>query len=355
MIPLYFFIVAMSVGPQGGLYRYEWGPSEWRMRDFYPVPRCLWITFTPDGRRVYAAGQETQSGRGEIRSLAADKTGRLTPERSLLISSKGACHLAVSPGGRFLYAANYSDGTVTEIALEGAYGPAAREVRTLRWQGRSIDPKRQTGPHPHQCVFSPDGKYLLVCDLGLDEVRSFPFDPEKGVDEKGVIRNAVTPAGSGPRHLVFSPDGNFVYLVTEMGHSLISFSYENGRLRQQKTLPTLPDGWTLPDTTAACRLSPDGRFIAVTNRGHDSVTLFELDGRGEVRRRFTTATGRQPRDGNFLPGGQFYATANEKADSVTIFRYDAAKGELIPANHVWHHPNPLQIEWPKPISSTVRR
>ena len=176
--------------------------------------------------------------------------------------------------------------------------------------GSSVHPERQTNSHPHCIVPSPEGDHLCICDLGTDCI--YVCDLEL----KEVSRVSVAP-GSGPRHLVFSPDGKYGYCANEMGSSVSVFAYEYGRLTLLNTVSTLPGDYSGISTGSAIRLSPDGRKLYVSNRGHDSVAEYDTDGSALTLRRFISSHGQSPRE--MTLAGKFLLCGNENSHTVTVF------------------------------------
>ncbi|MBQ6352993.1 MAG: lactonase family protein, partial [Lentisphaeria bacterium] len=250
----------------------------------------------------------------------------LTPLGRTATGGLGCCHLCLSPEGGRLYAANYRSGSVAgfTLAVDGRVG---ERCEFDQHTGHGVDPARQEGPHAHFCGFDPAGKFLLVNDLGVDTVFTYPYDPARGIDVAGARRNSVAPAGSGPRHLLFEPEGTCL-LVTEMGNTLQRFDYADGVLDLLTSVPTLPAGTAVPSTAAALRLSPDGRFVLASNRWRDSIAVFE---RRTLRMTaFMPSGGKSPRDFAFLADGRTVAVANEFEPNVVFFDFDARTGTLTP-------------------------
>ena len=298
--PLCKFWVASCV-PDGGAIRYCLYADGTAARiGKIPMPEPMWLEI--EGERMWAVLRAPFRDTEESGVAAYDlRTGdRLTDVRS----TKGvvACHLAVREND--LYAANYVSGSVWRA-------PDVCREHT----GRGSDPERQRSPHPHSVVLSPDGEYLLVCDLGLDTV--FVYD--RALNE---VSRAATPAGAGPRHLTFSRDGRFVYVISEMGAALHSFAWENGTLRAIGSVSVLPDGFSGAGKGAAVRLSENGKRLYVTERGSETVSVFAVDGPRLTRLQTVYSHGAEPRDLALLPNGSFAICANQFSDVCSIWRTD---------------------------------
>ena len=275
-------------------------------------------------------------------AFTIEENGSLAPLGKCVTSGgMSSCHIAVSPERNFLYTANYLSGSFTEFRL-APDGSIAAKTRIIRHQGRGLDKTRQEMPHPHCCVFSPDSKFLTVADLGNDTIYSYPFDENNGIDEKNVIQNHLE-AGCGPRHILFDRNNLLAYIITELGNSLISFKFDDGKFTLLDELLLLPRGVTCPTKAAALRFSDDQAFIVCSNRGFDSLAVVELDSEGGIfPASLTLSGGSNPRDINFL-GKNFFAVANEFANEVRFFDFDDSIGNLTPNGYLLKMPCPRCI------------
>lgn len=340
-----FYLAACGeISEGGGIFRYRLnakGAPE--LLGCNPINNPNWMSFSPDRKYLYST-----CSIGYSFGVAAYK---VNPDSSLTEINKAktgglaGCYVITDPSGKFLFCANYSSGTVSVFALDGN-GGIGELLRTVRHSGKGPEQPRQDGPHTHYTNITPDGKYLIVIDLGIDAVRLYPFDPVKGIDEDKAYTFQVEPAGSGPRHLVFEHSGRFAYLLDELGNTVHVLAYENGTFRKIGLHSTLPAGFEGITKAAAIRLSQDERFLFASNRGYDSIAVFALDGQGGMKMADLVLTGgSSPRDINFLPGWKKFAAANEFSDTVYFYDYDAAAGKLTPDGHVLHHKRPLAICW----------
>jgi len=265
---------------------------------------------------------------GKIAAYRVGDAGRLTAIGSISSCGASPCHVDIDPGRRILTAANYGGESFVVIALEpdGALG---EQVACVRHSGSSVNPNRQAEPHPHATTFSPDARALFVCDLGTDTITSYKIDDLLAGRTEGQTVADVTP-GSGPRHLEFSSDGKFAYLVTELANTVIAYGYDeaSGALTQLQEISTLPPGFDGTSTAAEIQLHPSGNFLYASNRGHDSVAVFTRDpatGLLEAGSHFDT-TGSGPRHFQIDPSGQWCLVSNQASDHVVSFRIDPTTG-----------------------------
>lgn len=288
---------------------------------------------------VYAV-VEASTFRGEpgggIVALSQDPKSRnwtMISEES--VGGKGPCHLAVDPAGRVVITANYNDGTVSVFPIEadGSLGPRSQ---LIQHDGSGPHPNRQKGPHAHGITFSPDGQFVCVPDLGMDQIMIYRLDKENArlspADPAGV---AMSP-GAGPRHLAFAPDGMHAYSINELDNTITSFVWDatRGKLEPMEAVSTLPDGWVGKNSTAEIVVHPSGRFVLGSNRGHDSLAVFNRDSStGRLSQlRVVPCGGTQPRSFAFSPDGRWVVVGNQATNSLTTFAFDPESGALTPTD-----------------------
>ena len=334
-----FYIVCCSQDRNGGVAAVRRGKGgNHEVGSFTGLAGANYLISSADGRHLYASGSDADQ-RGFVASLRVRSDGSLTVVSRAATGGNGCCHLCLSPDGRRLYAANYRSGSVAGLAVtpDGAVG----ELNEFdQHKGHGVNPDRQEGPHAHFCGFSPDGKFLLVNDLGLDEIFAYPYDSAHGIDIAAARRNKVSPAGAGPRHLLFEPEGTCL-LVTEMGNGLQRLAYEDGSFTRIAAVSTLPAGVSQPSKAAALRISPDGRFVLASNRGYDSIAVFERRTLELVS--CVPSGGRSPRDFAFLSDGRTVAATNEFEPNAVFFDFDAERGTLEPTGETLVLARPLCV------------
>jgi 6-phosphogluconolactonase len=304
------------------------------------------LAWSPDGTRLFAVeetGEVRTATSGFVRSFAVDpRSGDLTPLGRQPSGGAGPCHVSASRDGRHVFAANYAGGSVSAfpVGADGRLGAASAFVQHPAAADGAV-------PHAHSVDLDPAGTHLLVADLGLDAVFSYPFDRATGT--LGAPQRAALPKGSGPRHLAFHPDGTHLYVIDELNGTVTVFGYADGVLTPQQTVPTLPKDFTDKNSTAEIAVSPDGRFVYGSNRGHDSIAVFAVD---PARKTLTPAGhqpsgGRHPRHFAIDPTGAFLLAANRDTDGVAVFRIDRKTGALTPVGE------PVRV--PKAVCVLMRR
>ena len=230
--------------------------------------------------------------------------------------------------GRNVVVANYTGGSVAVLPIDVG-GRLQPVVRVLRLTGSGPNASRQQAPHAHGVFFDPSKKFLLTADLGADRILVERFDATAGALEPNDPEGVALPPGSGPRHLAFHPSGRFLYAINELFCTVAAFRWdpEHGRLAPLRTVSALPDGFSGDNKSAEIALSPDGRFLYVSNRGDDALMVFAVgpDGRLAPAGR-VPAGGRTPRHFAIDPSGRWLLVANQDSSSIVVFRIDPTTG-----------------------------
>lgn len=308
----------------------------------------------PNQRFLYAVNEISNYEGGRDGSVSAFAIDRATGTLTLLnrVSSRGAdpCHLAVDKSGKWLFVANYSGGSIAAFPVQDD-GKLGASSAFFQHAGKSVNPARQTGPHGHAVVVSPDNKFVLAADLGLDKVFTYRLDPAAGGLAPGEPPFTSTTPGGGPRHLDVRPDGKFAYVLNEMLSSVGAFSYDaaRGTLAHLQTISTLPPGFAAENSGAEIVVHPGGRFLYTSNRGQDSIAVFGIDAaKGTLTPVDGISTqGRTPRGFAIDPSGRFLVAGNQNSSTLVVFRIDQATGALTPAGTKLEVPTPVSVVFVK--------
>jgi 6-phosphogluconolactonase len=287
-----------------------------------------WLAIAPSGQYVYAVNEQADS----ISAFQVDAaTGKLTALNQVPTKGKGPCHASVDHTGKALFVANYGSGSLEsfQIQPDGKIGAPASFIQN---EGSSANKQRQAGPHAHSANISPDNRFLVLADLGLDKLLVFKIDPATAkLTPNDPPFTSIKP-GSGPRHLVFSPNARFAYVIDEMGNTIIGFSWDKrkGVLKEIQSVGTLPDGFTGENTTAEIYMSPDGKFLYGSNRGTGTIAVYAADANtGMLTKVQDAATGGTTiRSFGIDPTGQFVLAGLQEKNSVVEFKRDKASGKL---------------------------
>ncbi|GAA3458774.1 lactonase family protein [Saccharothrix longispora] len=299
-------------------------PATGRLRVTGVVEDVVNPSFVVDaGRFAYAVNERSD---GEVTALAVGADGVPKVLNSRSTGGADPCHLTLHEG--FLLSANYSSGSVAVHPVRSDGGLGER-TDLVRHQGSGPDPERQEGPHAHQVLPDPRGEFVLAVDLGTDSVYSYKLEEAGTLTLAGTAR--LHP-GAGPRHLAFHPNGRFAYIANELDSTIVVASYERGALKPGPRLSTLPEGapTTPRNYPAEVVVSPDGRFVYLSNRGHDSVAVFAVERSGAALRLVgaTPVGGQYPRHIVLDRAGRFLLAANQNSGDVTVFAVDRATGGL---------------------------
>ena len=346
MINDLFYTASRSTADNsGGIYGMTVDNSSGRVKTefFQELYGTSYLAYSGDRKTLYASCAEGKTG--AVAALKIKPDGSLEFLNRLASKGVSTCYVIAAPGGKYLYTASYFTSNVSEFSLNSDGSLKALE-RVITFSGKSVD-VRQECPHPHFVNFTPDQSKLLVVDLGVDEIKLFDFDPEKGLtDPENPYVFKVGPAGVGPRHLVFNSVGNTAYLINELGNTVCVLEYKQGEFRTLQQITTLPEDFHDFSQASAIRLSPDERFLFASNRGYDSVAVYRVlaDGLLELQE-IVSSGGVSPRDINFLPGGRHFAAANEFSDNTVFFNYDPASGKLSASGIELALPRPLASYW----------
>lgn len=288
------------------------------------VDSPTYLTFSTNKNKMYTISKGEEGGGITSFSLAGDGTyKKIASNHSEKVPP---CYISLDEENQLLFTASYHGGYLS-VYKEQADG-TIELVDRAQHEG-SGPHENQGSPHVHYTDYSPDNKYLMVCDLGTDEVYSYT------VSEVGKLKEVSrykAKAGTGPRHLVFHPNGTTVYLLGELSSEIevLEYNKDNGSLTYRNRISTLPDSHTTFNSGAAIRVTQDGKYVYASNRGHDSIAVFEIvdadDSLSLIE--YVSSEGNTPRDFNFAPGERFLVVGHQDSDHLTLFERDDITGKL---------------------------
>ena len=288
-----------------------------------------YLALSPNHERLYAVSEsDAMAVAFAISPDRATLTALAVPQSA---GGTAPCHLAVDHTGRVLVVANYHTGVVASLPI-APDGTLRAPASVIQHTGSSVNPQRQSSPHAHSVTVSPDNRFVLACDLGVDKIFTYRLDPETATLAPGTPAFTPVKPGAGPRHFAFAPDGRYAFMIAEMGSSITAYRYDaaNGSLTETDSASTLPANFQGENTSAAVRVHPNGRFVYGSNRGHDSIAVFAFD---EPKGRLALVEivpsgGKGPRDFALSPDGRWLVAAHQYSNSLTVFRVDPATGRL---------------------------
>lgn len=308
------------------------------------------LVLSRDARFLYAAhGDE-----GHASAISVEPgSGRMTLLNQAKTEGVNGVHLALDHAGRFLVIANYTSGTVSVLRVleDGRLGEVVQVVTLAGTPG----PHRveQASAHPHQIVFEPAGRFVVVPDKGLDRIFVFGFDGKTGKLTPTAQGAGVARTMSGPRHAAFHPRLPVLWVLNEIGNTVATWMWEaeRGHVKAAQILTTLPDDYTGENTASEIDVTPDGRFVYCSNRGHDSVAIFAADpATGLLQPRgCVPSRGRIPRFIGLGPGGRILFAAHEQSDTIVSWRVDPGTGALTATDQVVRTPSPVSITFARGV------
>ena len=315
------------------------------------TPDPSWVVIHPNGKWAYVANESGKQS--TISAFALDaQSGKLTLLNQLPALGEDPCYISFDKTGKFVFIANYTSGNVAVFPIlpDGKLG----EHTAVLTDAGAVGPnkERQEGPHAHWIEPSAGNRYVYVSDLGLDHVLIYKFDAAKGTLTPAAAAaakpndpfSATLSPGTGPRHVAFSRDGKFMYVLGEIKSTVTVFANEaNESYRSIQTISTLPEGFSGRNDTAEIAMHPNGKWLYASNRGHDSIAVFEVEpGKGTLRLVADVSTGgKEPRHFAIDPAGKFLLAENENSDTIVTFRIDPASGKLTPTGDVAKVPAPV--------------
>jgi 6-phosphogluconolactonase len=299
------------------------------------MPNPTFLAIHANRRLLYAVSEvRDKSGRqgGSVNAFAiAPGTGQLTFLNRQSSQGAGPCHLSADATGRFVFVANYVSGSAAILPIE-ADGRVGEATDVVQHHGSSVDPTRQEGPHVHSITLSPDNRFTLVADLGLDRIIVYRLDPSAGRLLPNDPPWVALKPGAGPRHVAFHPSRPIVYAINELDNTMVAFAWdaEHGALREMQTISTLPADYIGVSYAADVHVDNSGRFLYGSNRGHDSIAIFRIDESSGALATIVQQPvhGKWPRNFAIEPNGGWLLAANQESDSIAVFRIDSATGRL---------------------------
>lgn len=355
------YVGTYTGGPEAGVqtlkskgiyvYRYDAAAGRWTSLGVAAeTTNPSFLAVDPSRRYLYAVNELADYGGPNSGGVSAFSLDRSTGKLAFLneVATRGAdpCFVSFDKTGKYALVANYTGGSVAVFPVR-ANGRVGQPAAFIQHQGSSVNRSRQEGPHAHMIEVSPDNRFALAADLGLDKLLVYRFDPSHGTLAPDRPPFAKVDPGSGPRHFVFHPNGRWVYLVTEIKSTVTAFSYDPqaGALTEFQTISALPKGFRGESTAAEIAVHPSGRFLYTSNRGDDSIALFSIDAqRGTLALvAHAPAGGKTPRNFAIDPTGHYLFVANQDSNNIVAFRIDGNTGRLTPTGEVIKVPSPVSI------------
>ena len=316
------------------------------------VENPSFVAIHPSGNYLYAVG-ELNKFRGEtsgaLTAFQIDAaSGKLTKLNDVVAGGTSTCHVNISRNGRFAVLANYGSGSCAAFAI-GSDGKLGERTGYHQHSGSSADASRQTGPHAHSVNFDKQNRHVIVADLGLDQVKVYKFNASTGAMVPNEPAFAKVKPGSGPRHFSFHPSGKYAYVINEMACTVTAFRWnaKAGTLTEIETVTTLPVPVQRGFSTAEVVAHPNGRFLYGSNRGHNTLAVFQVDAAsGKLKTvEHKSTQGEIPRNFAIDPTGQFLIAANQNSNTIVLFRINQTSGALEQIGSPIAAPSPVCVRY----------
>ncbi len=315
-----------------GIYVYRMNSSSGELTfegEVKDVRNPSFLDLHPQKDFLYAVNEVTsfagEVGGGVTAFVVHPESGQLSLLNTYPSRGKDPCYISIEQTGRFALVANYNSGTVAMLPIhaDGRLGPATDVVQH---SGSSVDPERQSEPHAHCIRPDPTNRFAIATDLGADKLFIYQMDLEKGkLNRHAEVKVQL---GAGPRHLIFHPNGQYMYLLNELSSTLIVYRYDAGSLEELQSLTTLPEDYKGENLCADLHIC--GNYLYASNRGHDSLVWFFLEEEGSrlSYRGRVASGGRGPRSFVIDPSDTFLLVAHERSDNIVVFKIDPTTGDL---------------------------
>lgn len=332
------FVGTYTDGSSKGIYAYRFQSESGELTPLGLVaesPNPTFLALSANHQFLYAVNEESnyqKTHSGLVSGFSIDHLhGKLKPINSVASGGSGPCHLSVDHTGSALFVANYGSGSAASFHLSRT-GELSAPASQFQFSGHGPDTKRQEGPHCHCATVSPDNRFVLINDLGLDRIHVYRLDPATAKLTANDPPAWSSKPGAGPRHLAFHPKGEFAYSVNEMASTVdvLRWDAKAGVLTTVQNISTLPADYHGESTGAEIAVDPTGRFVYSSNRGHNSIAVFAIDqGKGTLTSvEFAMTPGREPRGFTLDPTGTWVLVGNQMIGTISVFRRDPESGKL---------------------------
>ena len=272
---------------------------------------------------VNRSPRNIEASGGYVTAYRIGKNGRLSFINKQFSNGSAPCHIDISDDGKFVAIATYVGGTVSLYPLSEA-GRLEEATTVIKNRGFGANERRQKAPHAHCVKFSPYGNEVFNADLGTDQLNIFLLQ-----DKKLIRRDSVEMSpGAGPRHLNFHPNKKVIYVINELNSTVTAVKKDDGNWGKFQTVSTLPPDFDGDNYCADIHVSADGKFLYGSNRGHNSIAVFEID-QQDSRLRFVktiSSQGDWPRNFTLSPDGKFFLVANQRSNNIAVYRIDKDSG-----------------------------
>lgn len=310
------------------------------------------LAIDPTRRSLYAVNEVSNykgASSGAVTAFAVNhQTGKLSLLNQVPSGGADPCYIAFDKTGKFALVANYTGGSIAVFPVEPD-GHMGKSSAFVQHTGSSVDKERQQAPHAHWIETTPDNRFAIAADLGLDKLLVYRFDAKTGALTPNTPSYAALDPGAGPRHLASHPNQKFVYALNELQSTITAFTYDKSRgtLQKLNTVSALPKNFSGNNTAAEIKVHPSGKFLFASNRGDDSIAAFSIDAHtGDLTLiDFFPTQGKTPRNFEIDPTGKLLLVANQDSNNIVVFRIDQSSGRLTPTGQTLKVPAPVCLKF----------
>lgn len=348
------YVGTYSIRNSQGIYVFEFNRAKNTLQlvqTISTVNSPNFLALAPDGKHLYSINHGSVAGHDKSGSASSfninPKTGKLTLLNQVPSYGLGPCHIALDKKGEWAFISNYLEGNlvVLPVLQDGSLGSASD---SKKYYGNSVNKFRQDQPHIHSATVSADNRFVYVADLGTDKIYTYALDAQNGRLISTDFDVSLTP-GAGPRHLTLHPNGQLLYCAEELTSTvgILQRDVASGALKVlQDTVASLPPMFKEPNTSADIHTDPKGKFLYMSNRGHDALTLYYVQSSGKLTLGgYFKTMGKTPRNFIIDPTGKFLLVANQDGDNIVIFRINPQTGKLTYTGQQVKVPSPVCLQW----------
>lgn len=337
-----------------GIYVYQYDPASGKLTDSQIAAETVnpsFVTVNDKRQRLYAVNEiqkyQNESS-GGVSAFSIGPGGKLHFLNEVASGGADPCYVSMDKTGKYVLVANYTGGSVSVFPIEQD-GSLAAPTAFIQHKGSGPNRERQEAAHAHWIETSPDNRFAIAADLGMDQLLVYRFAVSTGKLTANDPPFAKAEAGAGPRHVAFAPNGTFAYVINELQSTVSVFSYDagKGRLHPLQTISALPKEFSGENTAAEIAVHPNGRFLFASNRGHDSIAVFSIDrAKGTLRLIDTfSVKGRTPRSFVIDPTGSRLLVANQDSGNIVVFRLNPSTGRLTATGEEVKVPAPVCLKF----------
>lgn len=345
----YLLIGTYTSGKSEGIYVYKFNSATGEATYVSKVAASnpSYLVVSKNKKYVYSVYEDGDNN-GSVAAFSFNKkAGTLQFLNKQSSGGDHPCYVDIDKSGKWVAVANYSGGNFSLLGVSPDGWLRAPE-RTINHTGSGPNKDRQDKPHVHSTVFDPNDKHLLVQDLGIDKIMVYDFDAKLGELKAAKTPSYASLPGAGPRHIDFHPNGDYVYLIDEMGGNVTAYSYRKGKLQFLQTISAVREGYKGAVGSADIHVSPDGKFVYASNRGDENdIAIFAVDkSTGKLTLKgHQPVLGKTPRNFSIDPTGKFLLSANQNSGDIVIFKRDVATGLLIDSGKKIEVDKPVCLKW----------